>query len=202
MVTTNDQGSFGSSSIGYVAGALYPDSASRTKIRGGTIAHGQAGLFYGGEGITASLPAGGNNSVGSNRGALLALATAIANLSGFLVWDQSASPIMTPQSTVPLGAPDMGFNFVEFGYGNCIALPISAANAANLLNQPDNTQLSWDYTNQVVIPYTGAGANAGAIPGAKIIDVQIGNSEIVVPNNPSAGMATWNSAGSVVVLQI
>lgn len=208
MITTNDQGSFGISSIGFVAGSLYPNAAARNFIRGGTIAQGQNGLFYGGVGISAALPAGGNNSVGSNEGAVLSLATGEANLSGFAVWEQSASGIMTPQSTVPLFSPGMGLNFIEFGMGNCIALPISAANAAALLGQSDSTQLSWDFTNQVVIPYTAAGANAGSIPGdapggvARIISVNVGNSEIVVPNSPSAGMATWNGAGSVVVLQV
>src|SRR5665213_2252280 len=103
MVTSNDQGSFGVSSIGYIAGSLYPNAAARNFIRGGTIAQGQNGLFYGGVGVSASLPAGGNNSVGSNGpNPLLSLATAIANLTGFAVWDQSASGIITPQSPVPL----------------------------------------------------------------------------------------------------
>jgi hypothetical protein len=203
LPTTFASGTFGVSTDGYIAGAAYPDPASRYKLRAGFIAAAVTGLVYGGIGVSASVQAAASPMLGPQ----LAIATAIANLTGFAVWDQSAAPVQTPQSPVPLASPGMGMSFYEFGSGACIALPISSANAAALLNGLDNVQLSWDYTNQVVIPFTNSGANAGAIPGpsngnAKIIDVQIGNSWIVVPNNPGAGQATWNQAGSVVVLQI
>lgn len=198
LPTTFASGTFNDTTIGYVAGSLFPNASTRNLIRTGTIASSVTGLMYGGVGVTVSTPAAGSPMAGAQ----LTIATAIGNLAGFLVWDQSAAPVQTPQSDVPLGSPGMSFSFVEFGLGHIIVLPISAANAANLLNVTDITQLTWDYTNQVVVPYT-----SGQIPGpsslpAKIIDVQIGNSWVVTPNSPASGQATWNEAGAVVALQI
>jgi hypothetical protein len=198
LPTTVASGTFGYNTLGYVAGSLYPNAAARNFLRTGFIDSSVTGLMYGGVGITTVVQAAASPMLGPT----LKIATAIANLTGFLVWDQSAAPVQTPQSQVPLGSPGMGFSFVEFGLGATIALPISSTNAAALLAGADNVQLTWDYTNQVVVPYT-----SGQIPGpstlpAKIIDVQIGNSWVVTPNSPSAGLANWNETGSVVVLQI
>ena len=214
LPTTQASGTFGSSTLGYIAGSLYPDAASRNKIRQGFIDPSVSALMYGGVGIAVNTAKAASPMMNPT----LTLAAAIANLQGFLCWDQSAASIQIPQSAVPLAEPAMGFSFVEFGSGVCIALPISATNAANLLSATgaliqDNQDLSWDYTNQVVIPYTNTGGNAGAIPGpawngtlsqyvARIIEVQIGNSWVVTPNSPVSGEANWNESGAVVVLQI
>jgi hypothetical protein len=198
LPTTTAAGSFGVSTLGQVAGSLYPNAAARNFIRTGFVASSVTGLIYGGVGVTVTTQA----STAPLLGPQLTIATAIGNLSGFAVWEQSAAGIQTPQSAVPLFSPGMGISFVEFGLGACIALPMSSANAANLLNVADYTQLTWDYTNQVLLPFA-----SGAIPGpstlsAKIIDIQIGNSWIVTPNSPSSGLASWNQAGSTVVIQI
>lgn len=198
LPTTSANGSFGYTSHGYVAGSLWPNAASRNFLRTGFIASSVTGLMYGGVGVTATTQA----STAQMLGPTLTIATSISNLTGFAVWDQSAAGIQTPQSTVPLFTPGMSISFVEFGLGQAIALPMSATNAANLYAVPNNTQLTWDYTNQLLLPYA-----SGQIPGpsslpAKILDIQIGNSWIVTPNSPASGEATWNEAGATVVIQI
>jgi hypothetical protein len=207
LSTTFASGTFGDSTIGHVAGSLYPNAASRNFLRTGFIASSVTGFCYGGVGVTVTTQAAASPLMGPT----LTIATAIANLAGFLVWDQSYAPVQTPNSPIPLGSAGMSFSFVEFGLGAQIALPISATNAANLLNVSDITQLTWDYTNQVLVPYT-----SGQIPGpsslpAKIIDVQIGNSWVPVTttnysavgaSNPGSGNTAWYESGSVVVLQI
>jgi|SRR5580700_880614 hypothetical protein len=208
MLTSNSAGLFGAQTIGKVAGCLYPKPNARFNLRAGTIAASVTGLVYAGVAISAALASQANQSVGAQQGPQLTLATALANFAGFAVADQSFAGIMTPQSTVPLFSPGMSISFVEPGSESVIALPISAANAANLLSASQYTQLSWDFTNEVVIPYTGAGANAGAIPGggpggvAKILEVFIGNSYVVEPNLPVAGQAEYSPVGSVVILEI
>lgn len=198
LPTTSASGSFGVSTSGQVAGSLYPNASSRNFTRTGFLASSVTGLVYGGVGVTTTTHA----TASSMLSPTLTLATAIGNLSGFAVWDQSAAGIQTAQSTVPLFSAGMSISFVEFGLGATIALPISNTNAANLLGVGDYTQLTWDYTNQVVVPYT-----SGQIPGpsslpAKIIGVNVGTSYIVTPNSPASGQAVWNSAGSTVILQI
>lgn len=198
LVTTAASGTFGTNSLGYVAGSLYPNAAARNFIRTGFVASSVTGLIYGGVGVTATTPA----TSGGLLAPTLTLATASTNLSGFAVWDQSAAGIQTPQSAVPLFSAGMSISFVEFGMGACIALPMSAANAANLLNVAENTQLTWDYTNQVLLPYSSGAIAGPSTLGAKIIDVQIGNSWIVTVNSPSSGLCSWNEAGATVVIQI
>src|SRR6185437_3817690 len=171
LPTTFASGTFNDSTVGYVAGSLYPNASTRNLIRTGFIGAAVTGLMYGGVGVTVSTQAAASPMLGPQ----LTIATAIGNLAGFLVGEQSAAPVQTPQSPVPLASPGMGFSVVEFGLGHCIALPMAAANAANLLTAADTTQLTWAYTNQVLLPFT-----RGQIPGpsslpAKIIDVQIGN---------------------------
>lgn len=216
MAVSNAAGSFYVSSQGYVAGTVWPNAATRNFLQQGTIDPNASGsaYFYGGVGITAkTVNPGGSPALNNALQSMLDLATAIANLTGFAVFDQSPAGIQTPTSQVPLYSPGQSLSFFTFGDGACIALPISAANAANLLAVAKNTPLSWDYTNQVVIPYTSSGGNAGAIPGdlwsttssspvAEIVDVQINNSMVVTTGSPSAGMASWNLAGSTVVLKI
>jgi hypothetical protein len=208
MVTSNDAGSFFASSDGYIAGGMaYPDPAALQKLRIGTIAAAAAGLFYGGVGLAVSTPA----VQSALSGASLQLASGIGSLTGFAVWDQAAAGIQTPQSPVPQYAPGQTMSFFSFGSGAAIALPISAVNAAALLNTSERAQVSWDYTNQVVVPFTGAGANAGAIPDAEILDLQIGNSKVAVTHtnfaavgapDPGVGNTAWFDGGSVIVLII
>jgi len=201
LPTTNAAGTFFAS----IAGFLLDDPGLRYQLQSAIVNPASANLIYGGVAVTTKLA--NQAAVSALLGKTLDLATAIANLTGFATFSQSYAGVQLPQSQVPLYAPGMAINFVEIGSGARIALPISSVNANALLGQ-DNAQLSWDYTNQVVIPFTGAGANAGAIPGtgagglAKIIDIAVGNSKIVVPNSPVAGEANWNDAGSVIVLQI
>lgn len=206
LPVTNAAGSFFASSDGYIAGMALDDPGLRYQLQSAIVALASAALMYAGVGVSAKIA----NQVGvaAALGKTIDQATSIANLRGFAVSNQSYAGIQLPQSQVPIYSPGMALNFYEFGSGARIPLPISSANAQALLGNDDGPQLSWDYTNQVVIPYTAGGANAGAIPGtgpgglAKIIDIQVGNSRIVVPNNPAAGEASWNEAGSVIVLQI
>jgi hypothetical protein len=208
MLTSNAAGLFGANTIGKVAGCLYPKANARFNLRAGSIAAAVTGLIYGGVAIAANLPSQVGQSVENLQGPQLSLATGGPNFAGFAVWDQSFAGIQTPQSQVPLFTAGMSISFVEPGSESVIALPISASNAAALANAPQYAQLSWDYTNQLVIPYTAAGPNAGALPGggpggiAKILEVFVGNSFVVEPNNPVAGEAEWNSAGSVIVIEI
>ena len=215
-VTTNAAGTFFDSSDGYVAGGMaVVDPAALQKLEIGMVASAATALLYGGVGLTVNTP-----SSGSLAGPQVNIATAIGNLLGFAVWDQAAAGIVTPQSPAAVYGPGQTMSFFTFGSGACIALPISNANATALLNVAKNTQLSWDYTNQVVIPYASTGGNAGAIPGpllngttpvAEIVDVAVGNSKVPVTSinyavfgapNPGAGQAAWYESGSVVVLRI
>lgn len=221
MPTTNAGGGFFATSDGYIGGFIsHPDPTARAKMRVGTIAPaaapylpGASGLFYGGIAVQATT----RLTDASLADPILNRAQGLASLTGFSVFDKSAAGVQTPQSPCPLYGAGQALAFFDIGSGAVIALPISNANAAALLGAQDNTQLSWDFTNDVVIPYTAAGANAGAIPGsgpggvAKIIDFKIGTCKVVVTHqnyniwgalDPGVGNNTFFEGGSVVCLQI
>jgi hypothetical protein len=210
-VTTNAAGSFFDSSDGYVAGSMaVVDPAALQKLEIGTVAAAATAFLYGGVGLTVNTPLSG-----SLAGPQINIATAYSNLIGFAVWDQAAAGIQTPQSPAALYGPGNTMSFFAFGSGACIALPISNTNAANLLNVAKNTELSWDFTNQVVIPFSTTAIPGpllnGTTPVAEIVDVQVGNSKVAYTSvnygvwgltSPGTGVAAWYEQGSVVVLRI
>lgn len=188
---TNALGLFSATTEGYVAGVVLDDPVARYEIASGIVDPGAAAPMYAGMGITDLLTqAGTEASVLGNR---LTLATAEANLTGFTVANQSTAMIQTPQSPVPQAPQGGAINFVRFGSGARIALPIDSATATALLGSASNVALYWDFANQKVL-------NAGATPmPVKLLDIQIGNSKIVTPNG---GSPIWNNAGSCVLVQI
>src|ERR1700683_5462625 len=122
VLVTNAAGGFSVQSTGYVQGVLLDDPVTRYKLNSGIVASG-SGPFWGGMGITESLTTPGTEA--DEIGAVLALATSQANLTGFTVFNQAAAMIQTPQSPAPLAAATMAINFVRLGSGAHIAVAAS-----------------------------------------------------------------------------
>jgi hypothetical protein len=194
--TTNAAGSFYASSTGYVQGVLLDDPVTRFKLNQGIVGLAVTTPMWGGEGITESLWTPGATGESDAIGSVLTLATAQANLTGFTVFNQATAMVQSPQSPAPLAAAGMGVDFVRFGSGARIAVAISNANALALEGGAINVALYWDYTNQVLLTSPGGTAIA-----AKLVDVNVGNSQIVSYNS-GTGFATWNRTGSTAVIEI
>lgn len=201
-LVTNAAGKFSLTTDGYVQGTALNDPAVRNELVQGIVAVAQTTPLWGGMAITDSLanPA----SVSQAISASLALATAQGNITGFTVFDQANAMIQSPQSPVPLapagdnaGHPGGFINFYRLGSGARIVVACSAAVAAALESGASNQALYWDYTNQVLLNAPGG----TALAGVRILDVNVGNSKIVVYNG-GTGFATWNESGSSAVIQI
>lgn len=195
VVVTNFQGSFFSTSTGYVSGTLLDDPVTRYKINQGMWNSTTA--CYGGTGITITLPTVGTEADEYNS--VLTIASSQSNLLGFTIWNQATAMIQTPQGNVPLAAQYMSVDYVEFGSGARIALPCSSSTANALKGQAQNTAVYWDYTNQVVLSSPG-----GTALVAKLIDVDTtGNSMVPVAGSGSlSGFTIWSQTGYSVVLEI
>lgn len=197
-VTTNAQDTFATGWDGYIQGVAMPDPSIRNQLAGGVLASGQTLPMWGGVGISEMVPASPQSANGTLGGAIKR-ATALSGatgLTGFSVFDQNHSAINTPQSEVPLVAIGMGLMFYRLGSGARISVKCDPA-LVSLLNGVINAQVSWDFTNQMLIPYD---STPGALP-VSVLDIQVGNS-MTVTYNSGTGFATWDRAGTAALILI
>lgn len=198
-LVSNAPGTFVVSSDGYVAGTALDAPANRNRLVSGINL--SATPMYGGIAITANLTTGiveGANpgsGYAPQLGPTLAFATAVANITGWTVFDQSLATYSSPQSPVPLASQYGAINYYETGSGARIVVPVSAADAATFQAGAVNQACYWNYSTQFL-----AASGTGAL-SVKIVDIQIGNS--MVPSyNSGTGFATWSYTGSVAVIEI
>lgn len=193
-LVTNAPGTFAVSSDGFVQGTMEDDPVTRFALASGIVSTSATSPMWGGVGITDSLA--NPSTVSQSLRSVLALATSQANLTGFTVFNQATAMIQTPQSPVPLAAAGMGINFFRLGSGARICVACSNNVAAALEGGASNQVLYWDYTNQVLLNAPG-----GTAINVKVIDVNVGNSQIVTYSS-GTGFATWTRNGSCAVIQI
>ncbi|HEY6922804.1 MAG TPA: hypothetical protein VI653_04990 [Steroidobacteraceae bacterium] len=196
-LVTNAAGSFSTNTTGYVQGVLLDDPVKRYSLLSGIVSPSASSPMWGGVGVTVSLTTAGTEA--SEIGAVLTPATSQANLNGFTVFNQSAAMIQSPQSPVPLAPASGAINYVLLGSDARITVACSNAVATALAGGAINQAVYWDYTNQVLLNAPGG----TAIP-VKVVDVNIGNSQVVTYNS-GTGFATWTRSGSsasTVVIEI
>ena len=164
VVTTNAAGSFNTESVGYVQGTALDQPAVRFALSGGILASTETLPMWGGVAISESIASGigtgipetGSSSVlGSSitRAANITAHTT-GQLTGWSVFDQNYSAVQSPQSPVPLTGTAMQVNVYRLGSGARIAVacdPALKSLDGGLITQ----QVSWDWVNQLLVPYTG-----------------------------------------------
>lgn len=179
MQTTNAAGLFYAQSDGLVQGEYQFDPVSRQYIAGGFVDSGVTQPVWGGMAITENIPvASATQAVGSD----VALATAVANLTGFTVATQMHNSIVTPGgNSVGTVQAGMGVQFARLGSGLRLAVQCDSA-LVSLDGGAITQQVAWDFTNQKLIAYT----TGTALP-VKVLNI-VSNSKIV---SYSAGVASW-----------
>ncbi len=180
--TTVFAGGFVATAFGSYPGVYVEDPATRYQLAGGVLASSETLPMWGGVAITESIPTTGFSQLGST----ITRATAIANHTGFAVFNQNGAAITSPQSIVPLTLTGSQVNFFRFGSLARVWLPIDPA-LVSLDGGIVSPQLAWDYTNQKIIAYT----SGTALP-VKILSIQTTGAFNV---SYAAGSATWNSTG-------
>lgn len=175
-VTTNAVGTFGVQWDGLCQGTAYPDPSTRWGEATGLLSSSETLPMWGGVGIYEDVPPAvtsvGLNSelatpgaLGGNIGRAVSISGGTKNLTGFSVFDQAYGMINTPQSPVPTIGSSGQVLFYRLGSGARIVLACNAALAASLQGGLITQQVSWDFTNQQLIPYVAA-YSADAITGA------------------------------------
>lgn len=170
VLTTNAAGTFNSTSGGYIQGTAQNDPAVRNELAGGVLLSSSSLPVFGGVAISEVVP-GATGSPNNNLGGIVSYATSVGTTTGnsatsagictgISVFDQANAMINYPGSPVPAAQPGMQVNFYRFGSGARIAVAL-APGLVTLEGELISTNVSWDFTNQQIIPYQASfGANA------------------------------------------
>jgi hypothetical protein len=187
MATTNGAGSFNTQSEGYIQGTAMDDPAARFRLRSGILASDETLPMWGGVGIyedvagPLSTPSALKPSIA--LGGAVGRANIIAGpnakmLTGFSVFDQAHNMINTPQSPVPLAGSYQTVNFYPLGSFARIAVACDPS-LASLEGGINTAQVSWDFVNQRLVPYSPA-FGAVTITGATWSNTSGGQISFVV----------------------
>lgn len=157
LQTAGNAGLFNTSSVGLRQGTAYPDPATRFALRTGYLASDETLPMWGGVGIYEDVPGVAGQPVvalGPKVGRAVSLADATKPLAGFSVFDQAYAMVTSPQSTVPLAGSYNQVLSYALGSRARIAVQCDAA-LVDLRGGPIGAQVSWDFTNQLLVPFIG-----------------------------------------------
>lgn len=200
MQTTNAAGSFRNVSDGFIQGIAMDDPAIRNELAGGVLSSLETLPMWGGVGISELIapPLTDDTGYSPELGNLLRRAAALDGslpLTGFSVFDQAHSMINTPQSKVPLALANMSVHFYRLGSG--IRIPVKCApQLVSLFNSSIISQVSWDFTSQQLVPFSGAYASS-VISNAVWANTGGGQVTFTVANDLTSDL----SAGDVIDVQ-
>lgn len=164
-ITTVAAGTFNISSEGYIQGTALNDPAVRNELAGGTVALTESAPMWGGIAITENVPTIG---AAGTLGGTVKRATAETNITGWTVFDQAHGMINFPQSPAPLAAPGMQVNFYRIGSNARIAVAASPT-LLGLDGLAINSQVSWDYVNEQLVPFVSTTISSGTYATATTI---------------------------------
>jgi hypothetical protein len=197
---TTALGTFSVSLDGYIQGFAEDDPSTRVWLTGGQLDPAETLPMWGGVPIQELLY--NPTNINSSLKATVKRATSAATTTGFSVFNQDHAMINTPQSPVPLASNYMLVNLYRLNTNAriiCACDPALAATLAAAAIMP--TAFNWDATNGWITLGTG-GSGGWALPTTlKVVGFNTGNS-MTVSYASGTGFATWNRAGSAIVLQI
>jgi hypothetical protein len=163
-LTSVGQGLFNATSTGARQGTAYPDPSTRYRLRSGWLSNTETLPMWGGVGLYQYTPTGYGTPIANPNSALgvqVGRATALTGskpLTAFSVFDQDYAMITSPQSTVPLIGSYGAVALYPLGSLARIWVAADPALASTFNVSPGasvNTQVSWDFVNQLLVPYTG-----------------------------------------------
>jgi hypothetical protein len=158
--TTNKTGTFSVVSDGFIQGMLRNDPVSRYNLAQGILGPNEAFPMFGGVAITEAIPGGSSqwpNGNNDSLGSVITRATSAANISGFVVFDQSFAAPITPYSNVPLIGSGQSVNYIRNGDSQQIAVAIDPTFAASLIGGATSQNVTWDFNAQRIAPYVASG---------------------------------------------
>ncbi len=205
VIQTNAAGTFAIQYDGLIQGTAQPDPATRFALASGWLDPAETLPMWGGVAIAENVPsnvanpppvnAPGVNQQGMIQRATGYVPTAAKGLAGFSVFDQAYGMVNAPQTPVPQASGYMQVAFYRMGSGARIAVKMDPTLAAALYGNPIGQQVSWDFTNSLLIAFA-----VTALP-VKILRVYPAGC-MTVNYNAGTGFTTWDRNGAAALIQI
>jgi hypothetical protein len=169
-----NNGLFNATSTGLRQGTAYADPSTRYRLRAGLLSQNETIPMWGGVGVYAFVPGSStgaltlpNYALGTIVGRATAL-TGTYTLAGFSVFDEAYGMVTSPFSTVPLIGSGGQVNWYPLGSLARIAVACDP-DLIDLRGANINPQVSWDFTNQLLVPYASTTISSGTYPSAATI---------------------------------
>ena len=163
-VTSVAQGAFATTSVGLVQGDAFPDPSTIYKRTSGVLAQAETIPMWQGVGIYANIggvTGGPNGTLGTTVGRATTLTSGVAgSLAGFSV--SSYAQVNSPQSPVPLAASGMQVQYFRLGSGQRVVVQADP-NLVALRGDPTSYPVSWDFGNQVLVPYASTTVSSSTV---------------------------------------
>jgi len=194
--TSTPQNSFLLQSQGYIQGAASDDPSSYQWLAGGTLKSSETLPMWGGVPIEelVNLPGTGSDGLGGN----VLRATSQATITGWSVFNQAASMVITPGNSVPLAAVKNYVAFYRNGTNQRVAVQADPALAAAVSgNSIVASALYWDVTNYYVT-LTTSGGNFALPTGVRLLSIN--TSSKIVSYNSGTGAVTWTTGAAALLL--
>lgn len=155
--TTQPLNSFLSQTQGYVQGAMMDDPSVRMEITAGYLLGTQALPLWGGVAIQelVNIPTGAGSGA-DGLGSAVLRSVSPATISGWSINNQNNSMIITPGATVPLSGSNTDVHYIRTNTNARIAVACAPSLLGSLTGSSTNTQVSWDFTNQQLVPFVTA----------------------------------------------
>ena len=221
---TGATGSFNVESTGLIAGLAQQDPAIRFQLSGGVVDAAETIPMYGSVAISEYVR-GASGTPRRELGSIIKRATQIAgsppaagDLTGWCVFDQAHSMVISAESAVPQASAGGSVHFYRLGSGARLNLPIAPELAGLLPGLIYTTRVSWDFAYQRLCPLAGAGSAASVTGvtwsggratftvGSDLTSrISAGSPVVVAGMTPSGYNGTWvvvsvNSATVVVTM--
>ncbi len=188
QLTSAPLGTFQQTTQGYIQGDFVDDPALRLQLSSGVIASSVTQPVWGGMVVEELVNANGEGSLGTS----LALAAGYTTATGITVFTQAYNMIIVPGNSVQTAVAGMTANFFRFGSGARIKVQCSSALLAAIEGGAINQQVSWDFVNQQLVPFSTT-----ALP-VKVLSASA-NSQ-VVSYNSGTGAVTWVAGDAAVII--
>jgi hypothetical protein len=156
--TTSGSGLFnGASSTGLIQGYAQPDPATRWALRSGIVSQSETVPMWGGIGVYADVSPISTSGPRGSLGQVIGRATALTGstaLIGFSVFDQAYNMVNDPNNPVPTAGSGQSIGYYPLGSRARVAVACDPS-LISLRGGEINQQVSWDFVNQILVPYLG-----------------------------------------------
>lgn len=196
--TTTPQNTFLLQSQGYIQGFSYDDPSAYQWLAGGLLASTETLPMWGGVPIEelVNLPGTGSDGLGGN----IKRAASQVTVTGWCVFNQAASMVITPGNSVPLASVNNYVAFYRLQTQQRVAVQADPALAAAISGDSvaaAGAALYWDVTNYRVTT-TSSGGNF-ALPASTRL-LSINSNSKVVSYNSGTGAVTWTAGSAAIIL--